>query len=230
MSLPTISLDVFEGPFDALLELAQARKIDLNAITLSHIADDFLTYITTTPVAAEIQADFLLCLATLVRLKAYALLPRDEDSATIEQEAVELSERLRLYQLYRTQARYLQRQWKRFPLLAGPSRLASMASRATPAVVAPMLATAMERVIRRLPSVPRTHQVLRRSGLTFEHCLTALKNQLQHTPQLVFQDLLKTEDQKTKALTFMAALELARQRLLQLQQERPYDNLILSRL
>ena len=72
---PNIKLDNFEGPFDLLLELARANKVDLTKISLSKITDSFLQYINNHKLPDIIQADFAIVAATLLLLKLKLLLP-----------------------------------------------------------------------------------------------------------------------------------------------------------
>jgi segregation and condensation protein A len=103
-----VSVDVFDGPLDLLLNLVRERQLDIATVPLAAVADQYLAYIQAMQALdVELAADYLVVAATLVFLKSKALLPPipaefaadGEESA----EAVEarLRERLIAYSKYR---------------------------------------------------------------------------------------------------------------------------------
>ena len=75
----TVKTDVFEGPFDLLLHLVSRQKLDVAAISVSDVADQYLAYIDRiADLDLDIASDFLLVAATLLEIKASSLLPKDE--------------------------------------------------------------------------------------------------------------------------------------------------------
>jgi segregation and condensation protein A len=81
-----VKIDTFEGPFQLLLSLVSEQKIDIAAISVSEIADQYLASIDgLTDLDMDVASDFLIVAATLLSLKAAALLP-DEPGADIEAE------------------------------------------------------------------------------------------------------------------------------------------------
>lgn len=90
----TVDLEGFEGPVDLLLALARDRKIDLTAISISTLADQYLAFIADAKAARlEIAAEYLVMAAWLAYLKSRLLLPRDEP-APDGRSAAELAEAL----------------------------------------------------------------------------------------------------------------------------------------
>lgn len=76
MSAYKVSTDVFEGPFDLLLHLVSRQKLDVREIPISQIADEFTAHIEAMEdLDLDVASDFLLVAATLLELKAAALLP-----------------------------------------------------------------------------------------------------------------------------------------------------------
>lgn len=95
-----IHLPQFDGPFDLLLFFIERDELDIHAIPIAKITDDFLAYINQlTALNVEIAADFILVAATLMRIKAKNLLPlpqiNNEDEEGISEE--ELIRRLLEY-------------------------------------------------------------------------------------------------------------------------------------
>ncbi len=110
-----VSLDVFNGPLDLLLNLVKERQLDIATVRLSVVADQYLEYVRMMEALdVELAADYLVIAATLVFLKSKALLPpipADFEPAEESAEAVEarLRERLVVYSKYREAAEDLRK-------------------------------------------------------------------------------------------------------------------------
>jgi segregation and condensation protein A len=101
----TVSTQVYEGPFDVLLELVSEHKVDVYDIRVSQIVDDFLAVMTArSPFDLATATEFLLVAAILVELKSRRLLP-GLDEVDDDEELAGYEERDRLLaRLYELQA------------------------------------------------------------------------------------------------------------------------------
>ncbi len=86
-----VRLSNFEGPFDLLLQLIFAHRLDVTEVALHTVTDDFIGY--TKAIGPQLELDettaFLVIAATLLDLKAARLLPAgeihdEEDLALLE--------------------------------------------------------------------------------------------------------------------------------------------------
>lgn len=76
-----IKLSNFEGPLDLLLYLIKKNEIDIYDINVSQITRQYLEYIELMKILdLEIAGEFILMAATLIRIKAKMLLPKDPDA------------------------------------------------------------------------------------------------------------------------------------------------------
>ncbi len=74
-----LELDNWEGPLDLLLDLARRQKVDLKAISILSLVDQYISYIERAEaLKLELAADYLVMAAWLAYLKSALLLPRDE--------------------------------------------------------------------------------------------------------------------------------------------------------
>lgn len=71
-----VELEVFQGPFDLLLQLISRRQLDVTQVALAQVTDEFIAYMNAYPDLASVT-DFLVVAATLLGMKAAALLPRE---------------------------------------------------------------------------------------------------------------------------------------------------------
>ena len=71
-----VRTEVFEGPFDLLLHLVTRQKLDVNSISISEVADQYLGYVEKMrDLDLDVASDFLLVAATLLEIKAASLFP-----------------------------------------------------------------------------------------------------------------------------------------------------------
>src|SRR5438270_13065729 len=77
----TIRLESFEGPLDLLLYLIQSHEMDISRISISHITDQYLSYVRLMQeLNFDIASEFLVMAATLILWKSKSLLPRDDEA------------------------------------------------------------------------------------------------------------------------------------------------------
>jgi segregation and condensation protein A len=108
--LLVVDVDGFEGPLDLLLELARRQKVDLSRISILALADQYLAFVDSARrFRLELAADYLVMAAWLAYLKSRLLLPEppraDEPSAA--DLATALALRLRRLEAIREAARLL---------------------------------------------------------------------------------------------------------------------------
>jgi segregation and condensation protein A len=90
----SINIPNYSGPLEVLLDLAKTQKVDLAEISVSKLADQFLDYIKKKKnLNLETASEFLLMATWLAYLKSKLLLPEDEDD---DFKALEVAERLKL--------------------------------------------------------------------------------------------------------------------------------------
>ena len=91
-----ISIDIpnYNGPLEILLDLAKTQKVDLTEISITQLADQFLDYIKQNEkLNLETASEFLLMATWLAYLKSKLLLPEDEND---DFKALEVAEKLKL--------------------------------------------------------------------------------------------------------------------------------------
>lgn len=77
-----VSLEVFDGPFDLLLNLIGKHELDITEVSLSLVTDEFISYLSSIEGQGITELDraseFLVVAATLLDLKIASLLPQGE--------------------------------------------------------------------------------------------------------------------------------------------------------
>ena len=80
-----VSTQVYSGPFDLLLQLVTRQKVDIGAISISEVAEQYLAEAERIEALdLDVASDFLLGAATLLDIKAASLVPQETPSKTID--------------------------------------------------------------------------------------------------------------------------------------------------
>jgi len=104
-----ISLPLYEGPLDLLLDLIRRQKLDIYDIPIAKITEQYLDYLhLMEEMNVDTASEFLLIAAQLIYIKSRMLLPPDPDAAPEEQDPrAELVRRLLEYEKFKNAAQML---------------------------------------------------------------------------------------------------------------------------
>ncbi|HZS02617.1 MAG TPA: segregation/condensation protein A [Chloroflexota bacterium] len=145
-----VEVPEFSGPLDLLLSLIQKRRLDVTAVSLALVADQYLEQVWALEGELDALSEFLLLASQLLFIKSRALLPAEAGAEPEGDPAEELRRRLAEYQVLRAAACWLGereseglRSWPRggeLPSADGPTPLAPIAPAALAALFARRLA------------------------------------------------------------------------------------------
>lgn len=80
-----VSTQVYSGPFDLLLQLVTRQKVDIGAISISEVAEQYLAEVERIEALdLDVASDFLLVAATLLDIKATSLVPQEAPSKSVD--------------------------------------------------------------------------------------------------------------------------------------------------
>ncbi len=106
-----VMLDIFEGPLDLLLYLIKKNEVDIYAIPIAVITDQYLEYLDLMKALnLDVVGEFLVMASTLTAIKSRMLLPPSEDEEEGDEgidPRAELMEHLLEYQRYKEAAHQL---------------------------------------------------------------------------------------------------------------------------
>ena len=91
-----VSTQVYSGPFDLLLQLVNRQRVDIGAISIAEVADQYLAEVERmSDMDLDVASDFVLVASTLLDIKAASLVPDDYGTrrkATDDEEDEELED------------------------------------------------------------------------------------------------------------------------------------------
>ena len=103
-----VAIPVYEGPLDLLLQLIERAELDITAISLAQVTDQYLSHIHQMQVPADEISAFLVVAARLLQIKSEALLPRPPVREAGEEDLGEaLARQLKTYKRFKELANWL---------------------------------------------------------------------------------------------------------------------------
>ncbi|HZU04847.1 MAG TPA: segregation/condensation protein A [Chloroflexota bacterium] len=223
-----VALPEFTGPLELLLDLIQKRQLDVTALSLAAVADQYLEQVLARQGELEPLSEFLVVASQLLLIKSRALLRLPEECDG-EDPAAELRQRLVEYQAVRAVAQWLaareQAGWRSWP--HGGER----EERPLQRPLAPLSGAELARLAARLlrtPEQPTTVVEPAARPAVRERAALLLRATTRDT--WVPLAPLLGPDVPTAVATFLAVLLLVRLAVLAVRQPGPYAGIELRRL
>jgi len=224
--------DSFEGPLDLLLSLLQEKKLSISDVSLSHITQEFLSYLDKLEeIEAQELSDFLLVAAKLLLLKSHTLLP---ELVHDEEDIVSLEEQLKLYRRFVDASKVINAMW------LDNTCQSYIHKELTPVIdsddiIFPknMTKQTMHEVVMKLldrlspiKALPKTYID---KAVSLRERVQMLRHLLQKTSSVSFRSLLQDTSSRTDIIvSFLAILELMRDRQAFINQSKPFADIIIS--
>jgi segregation and condensation protein A len=211
-----VKLEVFEGPFDLLLQLISKRKLEVTELDLADITSDFLAHMTElAEVDLETATRFIVVAATLIELKAARLLPREhrEEVEDLLAEARDLLyARLLEYRAFRSMSEDMQELFAASERFVGREvPLETRFRRLVPDTTLGVDVHAIARLAALATAPPPVEIVdlahVRRSTISIRDATAALLSRLAGGTGF-FDDLADGRERHERVVFFLAALEL----------------------
>ncbi|MDP3727458.1 MAG: segregation/condensation protein A [bacterium] len=232
----TVKQEKFEGPLDLLLELIQSEKLSINEISLARVTDGFIAHLkelqSKGEADQELLAEFLVVAAHLLLIKSRSLLPQFQVSPEEEESIAELEQRLAEYQRFKALALELGRMAK-----GGPKSFSREAYAGTAPVFYPpkrftiaMFASAFASVIAALPKIEKLAEEKIKKIISLEEKIRELQSFLQEKVERAFSELISGAKEKVEVIvSFLALLELAKQKLVSVEQKGLFGDITIRR-
>jgi segregation and condensation protein A len=243
----TVHLPTFEGPLDLLLHLIEKRQMEITAISLVLVTDQYLAYLQqwkaeTLPLAS--MASFISIAARLLYIKSQSLLPHTthaEETPEMES-AVEMAEELQRhlteYKIAKEIAHILRQReeaglqtYGRSGLLAGIEAQLSWA----PPTLVEMEATKLARAFSRLLELQAKEttsgeNLLPIARVRVSERIAEITSRLQERPVILLDDVLKHETSRFVIIvTFIAVLEMWKWQRINISQDELFGPITLER-
>jgi segregation and condensation protein A len=216
-----VFLEAFEGPLDLLLYLIRRQNFNILDIPLADVTRQYLAYVDQIrKTNLELASEYLLMAAMLIEIKSRMLLPpkKSADGQEPEDPRAELVRRLIEYEQMKLAAAGIDR----LPVLGRDFLRAQVAIEQSlvprfPDVDADELRAAWADILKRAKLTQ--HHTITREHLSVREHMSIVLRRLQGHKFVEFEDLFEVgHGQPVVVVTFIALLELARERLLEITQ------------
>ncbi len=216
-----VFLEAFQGPLDLLLYLIRKQNFNILDIPLADVTAQYLSYVDQLrKTNLELASEYLLMAAMLIEIKSRMLLPpkKTEDGKEAEDPRAELVRRLLEYERIKLAAAKLDA----VPVLGRDFLRAQIHIEQSlqprfPDVATDELREAWLDILRRAKL--KTHHKISREELSVREHMSIVLRRLQGQRFVMFEDLFEIErGPQVMVVTFIAMLELGRERLLEITQ------------
>lgn len=223
---PRFRLPVFEGPLDLLLYLIQKNELSITDIPIVEITAQYEAYLEAMrELDLDIAADFILMAATLLHIKSRMLLPapQEEGGAPPEDPRQPLVEQLLEYQRFKEVARLLEeRQTVSTAQFARTGVEGEEAEWGGFEVDLFDLLEALQRVLKR--AADRKERLVFVPEISLASRINDVLERLEAHGSLLFVEFFDASMTRHHVIvTFLAILELTRQRVVRIFQEGPFQ-------
>lgn len=234
----TFQLEVFEGPLDLLLRLIEREELDITAVALAQVADQYMAHVRAlaAPEPGALSA-FLVLAARLLLIKSRALLPRPPAApgpGEPPDDAAELARQLREYQRYKQAALQL-RSWheqgrRSYLRVAAPALPPRPAPDRLDVTLAEMIAAVQRRMQQLLPLDPPELPLPAPKIITVAAMAERIRSRLAAQEWISFDDLLELAAQRVEVIVALwSVLELLKRRAIVAEQAHNFGPIMIGR-
>lgn len=231
-----VKLEIFEGPLDLLLRLIRREELEIAAVSLAAVTDQYLAYLEQLEeIDPGAMASFLEIAAQLVLIKSRYLLPRPADKSIDEEEedpAEALAQRLREYARFKEVARTLRQReaqgLRTFVRMAPPPDLPRRVDLGDVSVGD--LLAALREALDEHPAPP-VSEIVEPITVTMEERIGVIRRTLRGNRPVPFQSLLRDCRSRTEIIiTFLGLLELMKAREVIVRQDTLFGEIMVERI
>lgn len=233
MAIIKLEKHQFEGPLDLLLNLIEEQKLDITQIALAQVTEQFLHYIKSLErIDPTTLSDYLSIAAKLLVIKSKAILPTLEVDEEEEEAAGDLEARLILYKQYKEAAKAL----KTFDVAGRQSftRTLVFSERISffpdPSVTSGELFRAISGVLQNLKELDNLPKAKIKEAISIQEKIDQLQIMLTEQIETKLSTVLsKAKNKSEVVVTFLALLELIKQRILIVDQEALFTDITIKK-
>ncbi len=229
-----VKQEKFEGPLGLLLELIEKDKLSISEISLAKVTDEYIRHVKSLEkIDPEALAEFLVVASHLMLIKSRSLLPSLKLSEEDEQSIEDLERRLAEYKRMRELAKELKKMEvaRHFiytreayqglePVFYPPKKL-----------TVSMISDIFAAFLAALPKIEKLAEEKIKKIISLEEKIAHIRSFLQITIEQAFSELVRGTKEKVEIIvSFLAILELAKQKFVELDQKKLFEDIIIKRL
>ena len=208
-----VEIPVYQGPLDLLLNLIERAELDVTAISLASVTDQYLAYLRgLEQMLPDEISSFLVIAAKLLQIKSEALLPRPPEREVGEEDpGIALVEQLKLYKRYKEIALWIEERQENnlrtFLRVAPPPKVEPKLDLSN--LTLEGLLNAAERAFAKEADKKPLATIITPPRVTIREKIDFITKTMKHIHKMTFSGLITDKATRVEiVVTFLAMLEL----------------------
>ena len=233
VSTYTVQIPLYEGPLDLLLQLIEHAELDITAVSLAQVTDQYLMHIRSMTVPPDEISAFLVVAAKLLQIKSEALLPRPPVREPGEEDIGEsLARQLLIYKRFKEMAIWLEKREKNhlrtYLRVAPPPKVEAKLDLSNISLAD--LSAAAEAAFAQEKDKQALGTVITAPKITIREKIALIAEKLGQSPHATFGELIGQRPSRLEVVvTFLALLELVKRYRVAARQEALFGEIKIDR-
>jgi segregation and condensation protein A len=224
-----VRLEQFEGPLALLLEMIEGEKLDISKVSLAAVTESYLKFLDANPgIPPEELADFLVVASRLLLIKSRLLLPFIQ---VPEEDEGDLESQLKIYKEYLDASKLIEKMIGKRRFLFVHEKLPSVEIGFAPPkkLTVGQMRDLFLAAIKRLDAVVKVPQAIIEKTVSIHEKITQIRALVNKAERVSFRRLIQSAESRTEiVVSFLALLELIKQRSIRVSQDRIFDDITIS--
>lgn len=220
-----VHVQTFNGPLDLLLQLIEQQELDISQISLAKVTEQYLAELQKLEeLPADELADFLVVAAKLLVIKSRLMVPGEPVDDEV---GMDLERQLKMYQAFVEATKHIAKRWNTPHISYARDGYKTIEPIFNPpeGLHPDDLRELYANVLRELEPIIKLPQTVMIRTINIRHKIEQVKNFLVAKRTSSLHDLLKEAKNRTEAIvTFLAVLELVKQRTVRVNQNDLFGN------
>lgn len=226
-----VSAASFNGPLDLLLQLIERSEMDITQVSLGKVTEQYITELQQLEeLPADELAEFLVVAAKLLLIKSRVMVPGQpvEDDAGFE-----LERQLRMYKAFVDASKDIAKLYAKHKVSYGREGWTAIEPIFNPP--ADLKVTDLHDIyttlLHQLEPIVKLPETIIIRTINIREKIATIRDQLQQGEPMTFHDMLRQASSRTEAIvTFLAVLELVKQRSVSVSQDKPHADMTITAL
>lgn len=225
-----LKIENFSGPIEKLLELIEAKKMEITDLNLAEVTADFLNYLKELEIVEpRMLADFVAIAAALLLIKSKAILPDLKLSEEEERDIKDLEGRLRRYAEFKPAIVLLKKLYEQKNFSVSRQLLYN-----SEPVFYPAPNMNVESLKNAVSAIFTELNKLNLESQTIEYSLIKLEEKIEEIAKKIeqgignFSEIIKAKSRAEIIVLFLALLHLLREQLVKVEQNEKFSDIIIK--
>ena len=229
-----IKLEQFKGPLELLLKFIEEEMLDVTSVSLAKVADQYLDYISHREnIGLENLANFLTIASRLILIKSKALLPFLELTDEEEKEIKDLEFQLQEYKKFKEITQPVRQIFDSSRISFSREGFSGFHSFFFPPenINALDLKKTFLKILEEIPLLEKLEEEMVREVVTLEEKINYIQSMFKDKIITSFSEIVvKAENKVDVIVSFLAILELVKQRIIEAEQGEMFNEIKLKHI